>query len=243
MTKKKRQSRYGIPPNANREKFVDHVSVNLGGARMIEGSELSPEIARIMGVEYEQVCMNSGLAPNPEGWGLLHCEALDDRNRFRRVTLATPDLTYHRAFSEVASRRNRGHGLQLARRRYSFYRLGWPGPPRQGGSWKDSEVSSWKPSYRDACPEVVDLDHFHAIQATAHDAFREICVVFAQGSSGAKWTMLDDEPIHVRAQIAIPEHGIVFSFPPGISVAPGWPIRDLPSPCSSRDCADVDPCP
>lgn len=242
MTKKKHQSRYSIPPNANREKFVDQVSVNLNGGRMIEVSEVSPESMLRVGVEYGQACMNSGLSPNPEGWGLLHCEALDGRNRFRRVTLATPDLTYHRAFSEVALRRNRGHGVQLALRRYPFHRLGWPGPAHQGGSWKDSEGTSWKPSYRDACPEVVDLDHFHAIQATAHEAFREICVVFAQGSSGAKWTMLDDEPIDVHAQIAIPEHGIVFSFPPGISVAPGWPIRDLPSPCSSRACADIGPC-
>lgn len=243
MTKKKHQSRYSIPSNSNREKLVDHVSVDLKETQMIEGSELSPEIARGMGVNYEQACMKAGLAPNPEGWGLLHCEALDGRNRSRRVTLATPDLTYHRAFVEVASRRNRGHGLQLALRRYPFYRLGWPGPLRQGGSWKDSEVTSWKPSYRDACPEIVDMNHFHAIQATGHNSFREICVVFTQGSSGAKWTMLDDEPIHAHAQIAIPEHGIVFYFPPGLSVAPGWPIRDLLSPCSSRDCADVDPCP
>ncbi|MFD9720635.1 hypothetical protein [Streptomyces sp. NPDC059076] len=243
MTRKKRQSRYSIPPNATQEKFVDQVSVNLLGLRMIESSEVSPESMRSEGVAYEHACMLAGLTPNPEGWGLLHCEALDGRNRFRRVTLATPDLTYHRTFHEVASRKNRGHGIELAFQRYPFHRLGWPGPTHQGGSWKTSEGVSWNPSYRGACPEIAYLDHFHAIQATTHDAFREICVVFAQGNSGAKWTMLDDEPINVHAQIAILEHGIFFSFPPGISVAPGWPIRDIPSPCSSLACLDVSPYP
>jgi hypothetical protein len=238
MTKRKRNSRYSTPGNSAREKQIQYMSLDLADPQIMESSEISPDTARESGVPYEQFCDGASLIPTPLGWGLLHCTVRDKRGRRKRATLATYDLTYHRAFVAAASRVEGGDPIELAVARYPFMRDGWPGPPRQRGSWPGGGPIPWRPAFRDACPEFIYSHHVHGVQVTEAGKRREICALFSKGRSGAKWTMLDDEVIQTKSMIAIPEPELVFYAPSGVAVMPGWPISSDPEPCPLPVCSE-----
>ncbi|MEU9237119.1 hypothetical protein [Streptomyces subrutilus] len=232
MTKKKRRARYDSPGDSIAEKKLRYMSAELREPRMVESSEISPDTARDAKVEYEIFCLSAGLSATPLGWGLLHCTVRDKRGRRKRMTLASDDLTYHRMFVEAASRRDRGEAMELAVARYPYMRPGWPGPPRQGGSWPGGDPVPWLPTYLAAIPAEDDGNHLHGLQATGPDTYREVGVFFARGPGGAKWIMIDDEPMQSASRIICPDSGVDFYVPAGVGVMPGWPFHVEPDPCA-----------
>lgn len=237
MAKKKRKSPYSSPENPVKEKRIQYMSADLRETEIKEFSEVSPATAREFEGTYEQLCGALSLIPTPHGWGLLHCTVRDRRGRRKRVTLATDDLTYHRAFAEAGSQSSRKEYVELAVARYPFMRAGWPGPPRQSGSWLNGRLIPWQAAYRSACPDPTTSDHFHAVQVTASGVGRGICTVFSKSPSGVKWIMLDDEPMQAESNILILESEVNFYFPSGAAVMPGWPSLSGLEPCLSPDCS------
>ncbi len=237
MTRKRSKAGYSSPRNPVWEKRGLYMNSALKETDLKEYSEVSPSTARDAGTTYDQFCGASSLIPTPLGWGLLHCTVRDKRGRRARVTLATDDLTYHRTFVEAATSPNRGVGLELAVARYSYMRAGWPGPLRQGGSWPGGGPIPWNATYRDACPELIAAHHLYGLQVAPSGVVRAIRVELAKGSNGAKWIMLDDEPIQAPSMIQIPDSSTSFYVPSGIAVMPGWPFRADPTPCSLPACA------
>lgn len=239
MTKKKRNSRFNSPSPATREKRVRYLSSDLRDPKIKEFSEVSiystREMQSIRVCTYAEWCEYATLTPSVKEWGLLHCTVRDKRGRRARMTLATNDLTYHRAYTAAANYENT-EAVELAVTRYPFKRPGWPGPVRQGGSWPLGEAIPWMPTYRDAGPDVSEARHLHGIQATADGAVREICVIFAKSSTGVEWTMIDDDPTRERSKVVIPETEVEFYLPAGVAVVPGWPLASEPSPCTIAGC-------
>lgn len=239
MTKKKRNSRFKSPNPAAQEKRVRYLSSDLRDPKIKEFSEVSSystrEMQSIRVCSYVELCEYAALAPSVKEWGLLHCTVRDKRGRRARMTLATNDLTYHRAYVAAANYENT-EAVELAVMRYPFKRPGWPGPVRQGGSWPLGEAIPWMPTYRDAGPDVSEARHLHGIQATEDGAVREICVIFAKSSTGVEWTMIDDDPTRERSKVVIPEPEVEFYLPAGVAVVPGWPLASEPSPCPITGC-------
>ncbi|MFB7467032.1 hypothetical protein ACFCZ1_26655 [Streptomyces sp. NPDC056224] len=60
--------------------------------------------------------------------------------------------------------------------------------------------------------------------------------MFVESPSGAKWTMLDDDPVHEHSKVAIPQSALEFHIPPGVAVIPGWPFLSGPGRCSLPGC-------
>ncbi|MFJ9481461.1 hypothetical protein ACIRRI_41835 [Streptomyces mirabilis] len=240
MTKKKTRripTPYRSPLVPQTGRCVPYLSADLKEVEMKEHSELSHAMARKIEITYEDYCGQASVIPTPLGWGILHCTVWDKRGRRRRVTLATDDLTYHRAFVAAASYENRTEDIELAVARYPFMRAGWPGPARQRGSWPSDGPIPWRAAYRDACPEMKLGNHLHGLQVTATGITRSIRAEFAEGLSGAKWTTLDDDPFTEYSKVFISEFGTEFYVPPGVAVMPGWPFLEIPRMCIFLDCS------
>ncbi|WP_406500218.1 hypothetical protein OG936_37720 [Streptomyces sp. NBC_00846] len=241
MAKKKRTPRYSSPNAPTWEKRVQYISSELRELKLKEFSELSPDAAREMErihkvkLGYKGACGLAALAPEVNGWGLIHCTIRDKRGRRARMTLATNDLTYHHAFTAAAGYEN-PERVELAVARYPFKRPGWPGPIGQGGSWPSGDPVPWRATYRNASPDVSNTRHLHGGQVSGSGATREICAAFVKGPSGAKFTMIDDAPVHEYSKVVFPESAIDFFLPAGVSVIPGWPSPSAPGPCPLSGC-------
>lgn len=212
------------------------ISAELRDPRLKEHSELSPDSSAEIGTDYFSWCSSAGLAPTPDGWGLLHGTFLSKRGRRARVTFATDDLTFHRTFV-AASEMRPSMGIQADPRRYPFTRNGWPGPARQGGSWVDTPVSPWRPTFREASPTVNTKNHVHGLQLLNGRA-REVCVVFCRSRSGDRWIILDVHPAESQTMIIL-ESGDEFFMPPRTAVIPGWNLKSVPPPCMEPGCMQV----
>jgi hypothetical protein len=231
MTKKYRKDRYGSPADSSTEKLIPHMSATLIEPKLEEYSEISHGAA---GADYSAACNGASLIPVQNGWGLFHCTVRDKRRRRARITLATRDLTYHRAFIAAASYPSRGAALEIALARYPYMRRGWPGPPRQGGSWIGGEPIPWRPTYLGAAPQRgTDAGHLHGIQASASGLVRQVCAVFAKSENGVDWTMLDDEPVQELSKVVLPASGTEIYFAAGVAVMPGWLLPSEPKKCDS----------
>jgi hypothetical protein len=240
MTKKKRGSRNGSLVDPIAEKFVPFVSSELRDSLILEHAEMSRETSAKIGVDYLEWCGSASLIPSPNGWGFLHCTRRDRRGRRARYTLATEDLSYHRTLDEAASLRS---GLpRLAVARYPYWRAGWPGPPRQGGSWQDGSTIPWSPTYKQAIPRLRESDHEHGLQLTKGNPAAQICAAFALGdrvtatSREARWTYPDDGPLPVPSRLLLPGSKIEFLIPAAVGIMPGWPFAEVPNPCTRREC-------
>lgn len=231
MAKKSRRGRYSSPADSSSEKLIPYTSAILIEPKLEEHAEISPDAA---GEDYPAACNGASLIPVQSGWGLFHCTVRDKRKRRARITLATCDLTYHRAFIAAASYPSCGVALELALARYPYMRTGWPGPPRQGGSWIDREAIPWGPSYLGAAPQPgASARHLHGIQASASGLVRQVCAVYVKGRYGVDWTMLDAEPVQEVSKVVIPASSTEIYFPAGVAVMPGWFLTGEPERCES----------
>lgn len=229
MTSKKRRDFRRSTTAPDPEKWVRYVSTILTEPRIEESSEISPDAALGMRCDYAEFCGNASLIPVPHGWGLLHCTVRDKRGRRARVTLATEDLTYHRVYIQAALYTDRRADLDLALARYPYLRSGWPGPARQGGSWTFGEPIPWRPTYRQACPDMPHFKGLPGVRVAASGEVRVAYAVFAKSAASARWTMLDDEPIQTHSKIILPSCGAEFHVPAGTGVLPGWPLMSTPN--------------
>lgn len=229
MTKRNRKDRYASPADYSTEKRITNMSAILIESKLEEYSEIS---ADAMGADYDAICLGASLIPVQNGWGLFHCTVRDKRKRRARITLATQDLTYHRAFVAAASYPNRGVELEMALARYPYMRRGWPGPSNQGGSWINGDPIPWRPTYRDAAPEPGEVGHLHGVQVSSSGAIRVVYAALCVSPGGSHWTMLDDEPVREASKLVFPDSGVEAYFPAGVAVMPGWVLAS-PRKCNS----------
>lgn len=238
MPRKKRPPRYTTSQALRDEKQLKYVTADLRDARILEESEIPPDFSQKGHASYRDYTGKCGLTPTPEGWGLLHCTVHDKKHgRRRRISLATDDLTYHRAFAAAARTEIRTAPIDLALARYPYRRWGWPGPPGQSGSWPGGDSIVWRPTCLDAAPRPDDPDdrHLHGLQCSDVSEPRHVSVEFKVGRRRGKWLMLPDGPVPGSSMVMCPDVRVQLLIPPGAAVLPGWPVPPPAGPCPRCD--------